>query len=183
MFASRNVLGLMGVVVAVAGCITSNDSNSDGRTQTSCDQQCLDANVGLAIVGLVSDLYNQAIAGKPVGNQSATANCPLGGTVTITGTDSVDTTHDLTDVDLTYVMTGCEAIENGDTLTFSGSIEEQGSFDSGSTQTVNFTSSGLQYAGTVGSANVSGPATCAAHVNEDSNASTKVTGTMCGRTF
>jgi hypothetical protein len=182
-FGSVSLVLAVLVLFAVACAPTADTSTGDGGTTTSCDQQCLDSNVGLAIVGLVSNLYNQVIAGKPTGVQTATANCPLGGTAVITGSDSVDTSHDLTDVNLQYAMTGCEVLENGDTLTFSGTISEQGSFDSASLETVNFASTGLEYSGTVGSVNVSGPSSCAVHVNEDSNASVKVTGTMCGRTF
>lgn len=178
---------LVGCILSVAACsspvTTPVSSDTDGGGGGGgCDQTCQDTAAGFAIDDLISNLYNEAVAGKPSGTQNATQACPLGGTAVITGSDSVDTSHNLTTVNLTFALTACKAIENGDTLTFDGTITNTGSFDSSTTRSENFASTSLTYKGTIGSTNVAVTA-CDVHVNDDSNQNPQVTGSICGRAF
>jgi hypothetical protein len=176
------------VLVLAAGCSsgsasTGSASGADGGGSfTMCDQACADIGSGVNLANLVNDLYNQNLAGRPVGSQSLTAQCPLGGTAAITGTTGFDSTHNITTVNLTYMMASCDVSASGVQLTFTGTVTEVGSFDSMTLQSLNEASDALTTTGTVDGVAVNDTA-CAVHVNVDNNSTPEVTGTFCGRTF
>lgn len=58
-----------------------------------------------AIVKCYTDVYLQNLAGKPTGNQNITNSGPMGGSVVITGSNSVDITHDITMTSIIITMT------------------------------------------------------------------------------
>ncbi len=182
----------LAVALGFAAACSSGSSTSSGATGTDgggttsgamcLDQACADIGTGVALANLVNDLYNTNLAGHPVGTQSLTAPCPLGGTADITGTTGLDQAHGITTVNLTYAMMGCQVSASGAELTVTGTMTEVGSFDPPTLQTINDASSDLTITGTVDGMNVSDTA-CDVHVNVDSNANPEVTGTVCGRTF
>ena len=85
-----------------SGC-SSNTSSEDegtggsvgtggsGNPRPTCGQTCQDYLVGLAVNDTVWFLWNQNIAGRPVGNIDVSASCPLGGSAHITGMTSITT--------------------------------------------------------------------------------------------
>ncbi len=153
-----------------------------GGSFVSCDQACADVGTGVTLANLINGLYNQSLAGRPVGSQSLSAPCPLGGTAMITGTTGYDATHDITTVNLIYAMAACHFSGNGAQLTADGTVTEVGSFDSTMLQSLNDASDSLTIVGTIDGADVNDSA-CMVHVNVDSNSTPEVSGTVCGRTF
>ncbi|MFI5200830.1 MAG: hypothetical protein ACHQNE_00400 [Candidatus Kapaibacterium sp.] len=114
-------------------------------------QATVDADIVWAIDNGINDIYNQNLAGVPVGNQNITTNGPLGGTVHITGSDSHASNSTITTVDLTFDMTNCKITENGGavaSLSLTGSVTEKGSFDGQGYESVNFQSQSLRIVGT-----------------------------------
>src|SRR5260221_6584748 len=85
-------------------------SSSGGAGQTyvppTCDQGCQDYLVSWALNDTIWFLWNQKLAGRPVGAQDIMGACPLGGTVHITGMDSV--ANGTTTSDIQFELTGCE---------------------------------------------------------------------------
>jgi hypothetical protein len=177
------------VLLLAAGCSSGSASTGSaagadggGGSFTMCDQACADIASGVTLANLVNDLYNQNLAGRPVGSQNLSAQCPLGGTAAITGTTGFDSTHNITSVNLTYMMTSCHASASGVQLTYTGTVTEVGSFDSMTLQSLNDASDALTTTGTVDGFAVNDTA-CAVHVNVDNNSTPEVTGTLCGRAF
>ena len=132
------VLGMSAVfmVLTMAGCGSSGSSGggSGGSSSSSktFSQEQIDSDVVWGIGWLITDIFNQNLVGKqsgPVNLQSV--SCPLGGTVTITGTTSVSSSNGIDTVDLYYAMSNCsDSKVGGNTiaLTITGTINEKGSF-------------------------------------------------------
>ncbi|HEY8042433.1 MAG TPA: hypothetical protein VIF15_21675 [Polyangiaceae bacterium] len=188
----RRLAGVGAVVVMVLGgaCSSSHTSSpgddggggGDGGSVGTCDQTCLDSAAGFAVIDLVDALYNQSIAGKPSGVQNVNTPCPLGGTAVITGSDSVDTTHNLTSVNLQYAMTSCQVSANGTQLTVNGTIAEVGSFDTSNNTSLNYSSTGATLLGSYAGTAINDPA-CVLHLEYNTSLKPQVTGVVCGRSF
>lgn len=114
--------------------------------------------IASTIIKTYTDIYNQNLAGKPTGTQNITATAPLGGNVSITGSNSYDKTHDITTTDLTFALTnvvGSSTVssEDGKTtcttqITLTGATTYKGSFSTTYTS-VSHQSQNLHVAGTV----------------------------------
>lgn len=114
--------------------------------------------VGYTIIKCYTDIYNQNLAGKPTGSQNITSSGPMGGTVTITGTNSYDSTHGITTTDLTFALTNVvqnysSTSNSGKTtcttqVTLSGVATYKGSF-SGTYTSLNHQSQNLHVVGSV----------------------------------
>jgi len=167
------------LALACSGKTTSGTNDGDGGP---CDQACMDTHTGVALVQLVDQIYNGSINGKPVGNQSLTAPCPNGGNAVVTGSTAYDMTNMITSVNLTYVMSGCETTDNGDTLTFAGTVTEVGTFDSASEETLQFSSNALQFSGTVSGTAVDVPG-CPVQASDTWTSNPQIAGSICGRSF
>jgi hypothetical protein len=174
------VLPMVSLLAAALACSgkSSPATDADGGP---CDQACMDTHTGVALVQLVDQLYNVNLASKAPGNQMATVSCPQAGTAVISGTTSVDASQTTT-LNLTYVMSGCAVVDNGDNLTFAGTVIEVGSFDSASEESLEFTSSALQFDGVVSGAAVDVPG-CPVHAADDWTSNPQISGTICGRSF
>jgi hypothetical protein len=172
------VLPLLAVVALACSGTSSPASDDDGGP---CDQTCQDTHTGVALVQLVDQLYNVNLAGKPAGNQSVTASCPQAGSAVITGTITVDATMTTT-VNLSYVMSGCAVVDNGDNLTFAGTVAEVGTSNAASEESLEYTSSALQFDGVVAGLSVNVPG-CPVHAADDWTSNPQISGTICGRAF
>lgn len=173
-------------------CSGSSASGSGGSAATyeppTCDQSCQDYLSGLGLDATIWLTYNENVAGKPSGTIDQTGTCPLGGTVHITGTTSVASDGTNT-VHLVFALTGCVNSGAKYSLTFSGSVSMDGTFNS--TGASKFTSVTL----TGRSTQVSGSIkfrddppiteTCdVAVTQQDSGASSSsLDGQVCGREF
>jgi len=113
--------------------------------------------IAVSLINCYTDIYNQNLAGKPTGNQNITASGPMGGMVTITGSDSYDNTHGITTTNLllameavnyTYTYTGNNNKSWVTQIKITGSTTYSGSF-SDSYTSVNHQAANLHIAGTV----------------------------------
>ncbi len=112
--------------------------------------------LGAAIVNCYHDIYNQNLAGQPTGTQNKTANGPLGGTVTITGTTTKDNVNNITTANLNFNMTNIKysyTYGSNDNqvvadVTLSGTTTYYGSFNTSYTN-LSYQSSSLRVVGTV----------------------------------
>ncbi len=104
--------------------------------------------IAYALASCYSDIYNQELAGKPVGTKNITTTGPMGGTVVITGTTGQDATHDITTTDLVYTMTDVKYNTTYAFLTITGAATHKGSFSSTYTS-VNHLASNLRVNGYV----------------------------------
>ena len=167
---------------------TSNDSNSNPNTQSStCGQTCQDNEVGYGLDDTIWLLWNENFAGQPSGAQNKTVNCPLGGTAQISGTTGV-ASNGIDTVHLTLVLQDCANLSTGYSLTFSGTVSWDGSFNGSVGNTLTFKSASLVISGDITLYNK--PAvdeTCAVSLTDsyDKNATSQsswLDGVICERT-
>ena len=158
----KKVVGLVLAISAalmvsmMAGCGSSGSSGGSSSSSKTFSQTQIDSDTVWGTGWMITDIYNQHLAGKPSGSQNyPSVSCPLGGTVTITGTTSVSNSNGINNVDLYYTMSNCSDSKIGTNtvaLTITGTVEETGSFG-GTTnngyENLSFRSSGnLTIAGT-----------------------------------
>lgn len=84
--------------------------------------------IGYCLAKSYSDIYNQNLAGKPVGAINMTTPGPMGGTVVITGTTTQDASHDITGTDLLLNLTAVPYSTTTTNITQSGIVSYKGSF-------------------------------------------------------
>jgi len=129
---------LLSLVGLGAGCLTTSRDGSSLPTNTGgsgssryvppkCDQGCQDYLVAWALDDTIWFLWNQKLAGRPVGAQDISGACPLGGSVHVTGTDSV--ADGTTTTDIVFELDGCEYNDQLFDLTFTGSVSMEGSLN------------------------------------------------------
>ncbi len=134
----KKVIGvLMGIsaallILIMAGCGSSGSSGGSSSTSKTISQTQIDSDTVWGTGWMITDIYNQHLAGKPSGSQNyQSVSCPLGGTVTITGTTSVSNSNGINNVDLYYTLSNCRDSKIGSNtiaLTITGTVEETGSF-------------------------------------------------------
>ncbi|HOS16113.1 MAG TPA: hypothetical protein PKX15_03720 [Bacteroidales bacterium] len=110
-------------------------------------------NISRSIIGCISDIYNQNIAGKPSGNQNMTVSGPLGGNVTITGSNTVDD-NKTNSLDFLYSLESVKYVFVSQyyttTLTLTGTINETGSFNNNDKYlSINYKSDNLKVVGSI----------------------------------
>ena len=106
---------------------SSSSGGSSTYSPPKCDQGCQDFLVGFALDDTLWFLWNQKLAGHPVGVQNISGACPLGGTVHITGMDGVSS--GITTTAIQFALDGCENSNKQYHLTFTGTVTMDGSFD------------------------------------------------------
>lgn len=137
---------------------TSTDTDTDTDTTTNeYPQNTLYSDILWATYGGIWDIWNQNIAGTYFGSRDETVNCPLGGTVHITGTSSYSSSTEIVTIDLNYDMTDCIFTKVWSSLTVSltltGTINFSGGFRSdtssfGYWESTNIQSTALAISGT-----------------------------------
>lgn len=179
-------------IISLVSC--GKDPATSSTTSTPapavCNQSCQDNYISSAVISLVTFLYNQNFAGETVGTKNKTVNCPHGGSVHITGTTAIDTSSNINTLHLTYDMTSCQYQASNYNLVFTGSIKEDGTFESlpGTFIAMTYsTSTGslVNYSGSVSSAaptQVSGDCAVTLSRSKAGSASERINGTICGRT-
>lgn len=188
---------------AWAGCINTSvgDSGAGGGGGTTvngaggsqsvympprCGQTCQDYLVGLALDDTIWLLYNQNVAGMPAGANDKSATCPLGGTAHITGTTAV-ASNGITTLHLVFDLSSCANSGSLFSLTFTGSVSMDGTFQNAATKftSVTFSASSLQTTGSLKFYDdPSIGETCAvAETQQDSSSSETIDGRVCGREF
>jgi hypothetical protein len=156
----------LGVVfVALGSSCSSVDSGSDGAAASSygasssaggsgsgympptCDQGCQDYLVSYGLDDTIWFIWNQRLAGHPSGAQDVMGACPLGGTVHITGSDTV-AADGTTSTEMQFELTACENSDTQYDLTFTGSVSMEGSFNAATDFAAEvFSAPGLQVTG------------------------------------
>jgi hypothetical protein len=115
------------LLMSVIRCNLSEEKYSD---------ELFYSDIAWGIMKGLSDIWNQYIAGTPVGSIDINAEGPFGGTVHITGTTSYSQSNGIETVHLEYEMSDCRISSTSSTgdlnvdLTLNGVISEDGSFSS-----------------------------------------------------
>jgi hypothetical protein len=128
----------------------ANGSGGSGQTYVppTCGQPCQDYLVGWALDDTVWFLWNQKVAGHPVGVQDIMGPCPLGGSVHFTGMDGV--AGGTTTTAIQVLLDACENANEQYDLTFTGTVSMDGSFNSDTSFGAEvFSAPGLDVTGTL----------------------------------
>jgi hypothetical protein len=140
-------LVLLGSLVMIISSCTKDDSTSSKISDDNFYKQ-----VGYAMVMCYVDIYNQNLAGKPVGGQNMTKDGPMGGTVNITGTTGYASNNGITTTDLEFSMNSVKYTTNVSgfetEITLTGTTTYTGSFSNTYTS-VNHQSGNLYILGSV----------------------------------
>ena len=125
---------------------------------TSCNEEEVSdentyTNISRSITSCITDIYNQNLAGKPSGTQNITTEGPLGGTVIITGSNSV-TDDGLNSLDFSYELQNVKYIYVSQyyttEITINGTITEKGSFNNDDkVKSLSYKSSNIQIVGSI----------------------------------
>ena len=128
-------LVLAGILLLTNSCTVNDDDND-----VTISDKIFYEQIAYTIVKCYTDIYNQNLAGKPTGTQNITTTAPLGGNVSISGTNSLDQAHNITTADLSFALTNVigsatTSSESGKTscttqITISGTTTYKGSFSS-----------------------------------------------------
>jgi hypothetical protein len=183
----RNVahgFGSLLLLAASAGC----GSKSSSASLEPCDAQCED-NIALrAVRETMRFVYNQKLQGKPMGAQDAGADCLMEGTAQVFGNATSNASQGATEVDLTYVFSGClftvpknATRERNYLMTLTGTVTEKGTLavQPSSTTSLVLSSSALDLKGTVSDPPVAYEQSgCALDAAQNGNG---VAGTLCTR--
>ncbi len=130
----------------------TNSCIKDEDISTTISDDNFYKQIGYSLVKCYTDIYNQNLAGHPVGNQNITANGPMGGTVIITGSVGYSSNNGITTTDLIFSMTSIKYVTNVSDfkteITLTGATTFTGSF-SDSYTSVNHQSDNLHISGSV----------------------------------
>ena len=130
----------------------TNSCKKDNDTTTTISDDNFYKQVGYSLVRCYNDIYNQNLAGHPVGGQNITANGPMGGTVIITGNTGYSSNNGITTTDLTFSMNSIKYVTNASgfetEITLTGTTSYTGSFSSSYTS-INHQSDYLYISGSV----------------------------------
>jgi len=171
---------LISMLISFALYSCKEDENTTSPPVPVCDQACQDEHTAYGYIQVFWYIWNQNIAGQPVGTKDFTVPGPQGGSVHVTGTtdyasNGVNTLH------LVLQMIGCKGMGEKYNLTFNGTITADGTF-SLIHKAITYASPVFGYTGTVGKddwvTDVDG--NCGVIINE---AFTSVSGTICSREF
>lgn len=138
---------IMGILIML-----TNSCTKDEDTTTTISDDNFYKQVGYSLVMCYNDIYNQNLAGHPVGGQNITANGPMGGTVIITGSTGYSSNNGITTTDLIFSMTSIKYVTNVSgfetEITLTGATTYTGSF-SDSYTSLNHQSDNLYISGSV----------------------------------
>ncbi len=162
---------------------TSTGSSQSGKCTYTDELTKNDLTWG--IMDAVKDIYNQNVAFQS-SIVNKTVNCPVGGTVKITGTATSNSGS--TTVNLKYEMAGCKVMSVSSdkslqtSLTMNGTINEKGFWNSTS-KSLSYSAAPLSYAGTLTRTNcgtVTINETCEVNISKTDSGTT---GYLCGSAF
>lgn len=127
------LLFILGISLITNSCTPEKDDDPVTVTDKIFYEQ-----IAYTLTKCYTDIHNQNLAGKPTGAQNITTTAPMGGNLTITGSNSYDKDHNITTADLTFTLTNVIAnssstSESGETtcttqITITGTTTYKGSF-------------------------------------------------------
>jgi hypothetical protein len=178
-----------GYPVTITGSgILWNDASAPTGVPPECGVACCDYSVATALYMRFTVLHNRNIA-TAEGSVDVMADCPLGGTVHITGT--THTSSEGTDTkDLSFGMSRCTDSSSGERFTFSGDMRVTGRYNNGTGGVEQFVDLRLRSNALEISGHLDGYAepirideTCDVDVLDQYSASTfaPIGGSVCGR--
>ncbi len=157
------------------------------RPDVNFPQVHRDRIVTWALLGEIDELFNQNLSGQPAGPQDITSDCPLGGSVHITGDL---TTADGARCDLLFDLTDCKFERSSASLlsadlTLTGQVNLQRNLTGAdSFGNVDFTATGLKIRGDIAStpdqASVSHDCDLSATISDSATVGA-VAGELCNR--
>lgn len=140
------------IIVGILVVLLSSCKKDDSESIATISDVNFYQEIGYSLVKCYTDIYNQNLAGHPVGSQNITASGPMGGTVILTGTTGYSNNNGITTTDLVFAMTSVKytCSSNGylTEITLTGSATYTGSFSSGYVS-LNHQSDNLYIIGTV----------------------------------
>lgn len=140
------------MIVGILLMLTNSCKEEDSATSGSISDDNFYKQLGYSLVMCYNDIYNQNLAGHPVGGKNITANGPNGGTVTILGTTGYSSNNGITTTNLTLSMASIKYITNVNgfetEITLNGATTYSGSF-SDSYTSVNHQSANINIVGSV----------------------------------
>ena len=174
------IFWLLSLVLGFTLINCTEEENTTEPPSRTCDQACQDEHIVYGLVDIFWFIWNQNIAGQPVGAKDFTVAGPQGGTVHVTGTTDI-ATNGINTLHLTFEMNSCKGIKETYNLSFNGTFTADGTFST-THRAITYASQQLGYTGSVGKddwvTNVNG--FCEATINQTF---TTTAGTICGRTF
>lgn len=114
----RKIYVMPFLILGMLCMLTNSCKVEDGADPVTVSDEIFYQQLGYTIIKCYTDIHNQNLAGKPTGTQNITSNGPMGGTVTITGSNSYDSTHGITTTDLIFALTN--VVENYSSTSASG---------------------------------------------------------------
>ena len=181
--------GILGGAMAWGSLLVTLACGGAGAKPASppCDGPCQDATAIEALRDAIKLAYNLTLQGQPVGAQSASTPCPLGGSAQIKGTATSNANQGSTSVALTYVFDAC-AFSQVDTdpkqnyaMTLTGTITENGTIavQPSASTALEFASTSMTFDGSVYAPSIPYSAeACVVTLGQNGN---DLSGTLCGR--
>ena len=152
-------------LVLLAACTDASETSSD-------------ATVVYGLLDSLVFLYDQNLIGRPVGGQDSTDDCPLGGTVHITGTTAES---ESAVIDLVFDMAACANTGSDYDLAFTGAVAWAGSFKPTGYKALSATADPLRAEGEAAGLDVDESCALAVTDRGEDGEVSSVSGEWCGR--
>jgi len=175
------VFWLLSLILGFTLINCSEEESTTEPTAPACDQGCKDEYTAYGLVNVFWFIWNQNIAGQPVGAKDFTVAGPQGGTVHVTGTTDHSISTGVNTLHLVFQFSNCEGMNDKYNLIFNGTMTADGTF-SLIHEAITYSSAMLSYSGTVGKDDwvTEVDDNCSININDTM---TSVSGTICGRDF
>lgn len=122
----KNNKSIYAVLIALVFSLITSCNKSEKSKTMSDDTYYKE--IAYCLSKCYSDVYNQSLAGKPVGYQNFTTTGPMGGSIEITGNTTQDNTNNITTTDLVFAMNDVSYSTTSTNLNQTGSVTYKGSF-------------------------------------------------------
>lgn len=163
------------ILFLVSGC-------SVGGVDTVLTQEKQDEYTAYGLVDMFWFIWNQNIAGQPVGTKDFTVDGPLGGTIHVTGYTEYSSSTEINTLHLVCEMTAFYGMRDEYDLQFTGTVNVDGTF-SDTYKAVTHTSSSLSYSGSVGTGDFTTEVSSNGSDFNIAETRTVISGTIDGRNF
>ena len=163
------------ILFLVSGC-------SIGEGDTVLTQEKQDEYTAYGLVDMFWFIWNQNIAGQPVGVKDFTVDGPLGGSIHVTGYTEYSSSTEINTLHLVCEMTAFYGMKDEYDLQFTGTVNVDGTF-SDAYKAITHSSSSLSYSGNVGTGDFDTEVSSNGSDFDIAETRTVISGTIDGRTF